>query len=127
VVPTALEWAGSDVEGESLQKNLQRLGRPDEDGFFAVPPGVLQKHTMNERDSLERDPRSTPKPHNPDFWVSSHGTISLVHPLTKAARRWLEDHCPCGEDHLYFGGALVVEPRYLENLLVGMAGDALRS
>lgn len=48
--------------------------------------------------------------------VEGHGTIVLVWPQTKDVRRWLEEHT----DGTWFGRALVVEPRYVEDLLIGL-------
>lgn len=46
-----------------------------------------------------------------DFQIESHGSISLVRPLNKAAAQWLVDTCP--EDAQFMGNAMVVEPRYV--------------
>lgn len=50
------------------------------------------------------------------FDVENHGSIALVRPLTADARTWLEEHT----DGQWFGGALVVEPRYLDGLVAGL-------
>ena len=70
-----------------------------------------------------------------DIRVSFHGRIVLFHPISDAARSWLEEHCPADGAHSYWCGALVVEPRYVEDLalcahddgLSLMAGDYVRS
>ena len=51
-----------------------------------------------------------------DFRIENHGSLYLVRPLTKPATRWLEDVT----DAQWFGGAAVVEPRYLAPLVEGM-------
>lgn len=51
--------------------------------------------------------------------VENHGSLYLVRPATDAAREWLEEHT----DGQWFGGALVVEPRYVVDLLDGMADE----
>jgi hypothetical protein len=51
VVPTTSEWTESDVEGESLQKTLQRLSRPDEDGFLLYLPVCCKTHYERKRQS----------------------------------------------------------------------------
>ena len=59
-----------------------------------------------------------------DFLVSREGlSLVLVRPRTVAARAWLQDHT----DGTWFAGALVVEPRYVEPLLVGAAEEGFRS
>jgi hypothetical protein len=50
------------------------------------------------------------------FDVENHGTIVLVRPLTADVRDWLHDHT----DGQWFGGALVVEPRYAEPLVTAL-------
>ena len=58
-----------------------------------------------------------------DVRIENHGSIVLVQPLTDTAREWLTANV--GEDSMYFGGALVVEPRYLGELVDGMVSDGL--
>lgn len=57
-----------------------------------------------------------------DFDVENHGSLVLVRPLTLAALAWLEANVADeGEDMAqWFGGALVVEPRYVETLVHGL-------
>ena len=52
--------------------------------------------------------------------VEYDGSICLVRPLTAPAEAWLQAHT----DGMWFGGALVVEPRYLDELSVGMRAAA---
>lgn len=56
-----------------------------------------------------------------DAKVENHGSIFLVRPETSTAREWLDEHT----DGTWFGGALAVEPRYVEALVDGMVGDGL--
>jgi hypothetical protein len=58
-----------------------------------------------------------------DAQVENHGTLFLVRPLTEAASDWLDDNV--SDDAQYFGGALVVEHRYIAGLVEGMLGDGL--
>lgn len=55
------------------------------------------------------------------FTVEAHGTIVLVRPQTADVKRWLEENT--AEDALWFGGALVVEPRYVDDLVLGMIAE----
>jgi hypothetical protein len=57
----------------------------------------------------------------PDFTVAYHGSLCLVAPLTNECREWLEENV--GDESQWFGGALVVEPRYLDNLVTGLIED----
>jgi hypothetical protein len=60
----------------------------------------------------------------PDLRVSFHGSVSLFHPLTDVAREWMGTHCPAGGGQ-YFCCALVVEARYVEDLLAHAVEDGL--
>lgn len=59
-----------------------------------------------------------------DVEVRHHGSIYLVVPHTQAARDWVDDHIP--EDAQWWGGGFAVEPRYLDDILVGMDDAGLR-
>ena len=58
-----------------------------------------------------------------DFLVAYDGSLSLVTPVTQAAREWIDAHVP--EDAPRFGPSLAVAPRYLDALLEGMEDDGL--
>jgi hypothetical protein len=53
------------------------------------------------------------------FTVEDHGSIVLVRPLTLDVRDWLESVT----DGSWFGGALVVEPRYVGDLVAGLISE----
>lgn len=59
----------------------------------------------------------------PDIITHNHGSIMLFQPLTEAATEWIDTHI--GTDAQYFGTALVVEPRYAEDIVMGMEADGL--
>ena len=63
----------------------------------------------------------------PDFTVSHHGSVVLFHPRTELAHDWLSEHCSAGADHTYFGAALVIEPRYVNDLLAHAIEDGLKT
>ncbi len=48
------------------------------------------------------------------------GSVVLVRPLHADVREWLQDNCA---PQVWFGGALVCEPRYADALLEGLAED----
>jgi hypothetical protein len=58
-----------------------------------------------------------------DFLVSNHGSIFLLHPRTRAAVEWCEEHLPPealeGEDFV------VVEHRYIRDIVGGAINDGL--
>lgn len=58
-----------------------------------------------------------------DAIITNHHSILLVRPLNEAACKWLRDHT--NEDAQWFGGALVVEPRYLPAICDAMENDGL--
>lgn len=60
---------------------------------------------------------------NADFRVSLHGSIALVHPITVEAQEWLDENV--GEAQGWGKNAIVVEPRYLDNLIAGMQNAGL--
>jgi hypothetical protein len=60
-----------------------------------------------------------------DFTIENHGSLFLVRPLTEAARDWLNDHV--ADEAQWFGGALAVEPRYVDALVEGMVEDGLEA
>jgi hypothetical protein len=59
----------------------------------------------------------------PDFRVENHGTLFLLRPLTPAAGSWVKENLP--EDRLTFGHAVVVEHRYIADIVHGAQADGL--
>ena len=59
----------------------------------------------------------------PDFTIDDHGSLVLLHPKTEQAREWVSEHLP--DDAQRFGGAVVVEPRYIEDIIAGIRDDGL--
>ena len=59
----------------------------------------------------------------PDFVVENHSTIYLLRPISPAAFFWIEEHLP--EDHLTFAGSVVVEHRYIADIVRGAIADGL--
>lgn len=66
-----------------------------------------------KRDKLEQD-----------ISIENHGSIVLVRALTPEAKQWLADSVQ--EEATWWAGALVVEPRYLGNLVDGMIDSGLK-
>jgi hypothetical protein len=50
-------------------------------------------------------------------------TVGLVAPVSPASKSWIEEHVQ--PDAPRMGHALVVEHRYVRDLLTGMVGDGL--
>ena len=51
------------------------------------------------------------------------GTIVLLQPLTRAANEWIAANLPA--DRLHYAGAVVIEPRYLADIVGGIRADGL--
>ena len=58
-----------------------------------------------------------------DFLCENHGSIFLLRPVSSASFDWIESHLP--SDRITFGNAVVVEPRYVWAILVGLQDDGL--
>lgn len=65
------------------------------------------------------------RPQDPpaDVTVLDHGSLAGVWPLSERAKDWIAENV--SDDASWFGRQLVVEPRYLEDLLAGMVADGL--
>jgi hypothetical protein len=59
----------------------------------------------------------------PALVVSNHGSIFLLEPQTDAAVAWVDEHLP--SDHLLFGASIVVERRYIADIVAGIQRDGL--
>jgi hypothetical protein len=58
---------------------------------------------------------------NPDFTVRNEGSIFLLTPHTPEAITWLKSHVSA--DSQWFGDSLVVEHRYIEDLVLGIRSE----
>ena len=59
----------------------------------------------------------------PDIRVENHGSLFLLRPRTKRAACWLDE--VIAEDAQYWGDAVVVEPRYVAEIVNGAREDGL--
>jgi hypothetical protein len=59
----------------------------------------------------------------PDFRCENHGSVFLLYLLTQPAYSWVREHLP--EDAQHFGDAIVVEHRYVWNILIAVQDDGL--
>lgn len=60
---------------------------------------------------------------NVDLTVRNEGTIFLLNPVSDAGREWVVEHIP--EDAQRWGGAVVVEHRYISDIVRGAQADGL--
>jgi hypothetical protein len=58
-----------------------------------------------------------------DFICENHGSLFLLIPRTGPASTWIEENLP--SDRLTFGKGVVIEPRYVWAILVGLQEDGL--
>lgn len=59
----------------------------------------------------------------PDIRVQNQGTLYLLFPASDAGEQWLSEHTD--GDATWWGRALVVEPRYLADIVAGAQADGL--
>lgn len=50
----------------------------------------------------------------PDLTLHNHGSLWLVRAESDAGHAWLDETAP--EDAQFFGGSMVVEPRYINDV-----------
>jgi hypothetical protein len=86
---------------------------------------VKQSNNSNGYESsgtspAQRDGVSEP---SPDFCVENHFSIFLLRPLTPAAESWIDEHIP--DDAQHFGTAVVVEHRFIAEIVRGIQNDGL--
>ena len=58
-----------------------------------------------------------------DFSVQNEGSLFLLRPITSDALAWIADHLSV--DVMYFGNAVVVEHRYIADIVTGIQDDGL--
>ena len=58
-----------------------------------------------------------------DFAIQNEGTIFLLTPWTPAAQGWIAEHLP--EDATHFGASVVVEHRFIRDILAGIVNGGL--
>lgn len=58
----------------------------------------------------------------PVVHVEYHGTVTLIRPLTKAAKRWLQENVH-SEGWQWWGDALACEPRYVEDVVNALLAE----
>jgi hypothetical protein len=56
-----------------------------------------------------------------DFTFVDGGSVCLLIPATREARRWIDDNI--GEDAMYLGQGLAIERRYVGQILDGVQAD----
>jgi hypothetical protein len=60
-----------------------------------------------------------------DFAIESHGSIFLLKPLTPSAITWFEEHIAQDNGYQPHFPAVVVEHRYIADIVAGIQNDGL--
>ena len=58
-----------------------------------------------------------------DIRIANHGSLFTATPVTDAGRDWIDENV--GGETQWWCGGLVVEHRFIDNLVDGMVGDGL--
>ena len=64
-------------------------------------------------------------PSSPDFAVENHGSIFLLQPQNEQAIAWVEEHIGPENGYQPYFPTVVVEPRYLADIVQGIQSDGL--
>ncbi len=59
-----------------------------------------------------------------DLIVHGGGTVYILRPTTPTGEAWIEEHIQA--DAFPFGGGVVVEHRYIRDIVVGAISDGLK-
>ena len=70
-------------------------------------------------------PTEGDSPTPPDFRLENHFSIFLIRPLTESARAWLEHNIDAAGSFQPYWPTVVVEPRYVADLLEGIRNDGM--
>jgi hypothetical protein len=60
-----------------------------------------------------------------DFAIENHGSIFLLKPCTKAAKAWVSENIGQKNGYQPMWPTVVLEARYVDNVLQGIANDGL--
>jgi hypothetical protein len=61
---------------------------------------------------------------SPDILVENHGSIFLLRPVTCVGQSWLKENV-IGEETQIFGNAIVCEPRYVIDIVLGARAEGV--
>lgn len=56
------------------------------------------------------------------FHIQNEGTVLLLRPLTESAREWVAENI---SEHQEFAGAVVVEHRYISDIMQGIVDEGM--
>jgi hypothetical protein len=58
-----------------------------------------------------------------DIIIQNHGSVCILNHFTDAGAAWCDEHLP--EDALTWGDGIVIEPRYVGDIVDGIVADGL--
>lgn len=112
----SMEWVFTRADGRDIHTTFPKASEVVEAraGFvqFRYNNGVVV--------TLELAPAPEP---SADFVVENQGSIVLFRPLTEAGKEFLGRTAP--DDAQFFGGAMVVEPRYVSGVVSAIESEGL--
>ena len=60
-----------------------------------------------------------------DINVMNHGSICVMRGVSAAGREWIEQHVQQDDETQYWCNGIVVEPRYMGDIIEGAQADGL--
>jgi hypothetical protein len=62
----------------------------------------------------------------PDFILTHHNSLFTLKAVSTVGERWMDEYLPVNNPETQFwGGAIVIEPRYISDILFGIQSDGL--
>jgi hypothetical protein len=85
----------------------------------------MQKHKFRTRKARLEDIVLAFLPQPSDFRLQNEGSVVLLHPLTPNAVAWVNEHIGPHNGYQPQWPSVLIEPRYLEPILQGIADAGL--
>ena len=60
-----------------------------------------------------------------DFLIENHGSIFLLRPVTDAGRDWVDEHIGADNGYQPYWPTVVVEHRFISDIVAGIQNDGL--
>ena len=60
-----------------------------------------------------------------DLSFTDHGSIWLLNAVSEAGQGWIDDFIDISSETQYWGGGIVVEPRYVADIALAATRDGL--
>lgn len=85
----------------------------------------LKTETGAQKEHPLKTALSSPAANTPDFRFENHFSICLLHPLTDAAREWVDEHIGADNGYQPQYPSILLEPRFCAAVLEGIAESGL--